>query len=197
MKRVLTYLGGILVAVLASACCWIPALLGAGAAGSLLISSRIAPFRPYLLILTSVFLAGGFYFAYRKPSEECCQTPEALRKRRLNIGVMWVIAALSGAAAAYPNLAVLGPSPQVASAVSTNEKTVVLRVPGIDCAACAGPIREALVKTAGVKSASVDVDKKSATVVVNVSFHDTQHLLDAVKSAGFDATLGKVGSVGK
>jgi copper chaperone CopZ len=188
MKTILSYVSGILVAVFASACCWIPALLGAGAAGSLGISSRIAPFRPYLLILTAVFLAGGFYFAYRKSREECCQTPEALKKRKLNIGVMWVIAALSVAAAAYPNLAALGQTPQVASAASTNERTVVLHVPGIDCAACAGPIREALAKTSGVKSASVDVDKKSATVVVNASFHDTQHLLDAVKSAGFDAT---------
>lgn len=189
MKTILSYVGGIFVAVLASACCWIPALLGAGAAGSLGISGGIAPFRPYLLILTAVFLAGGFYFAYRKPREECCQTPEALKKRKLNIGVMWVIASLSVAAATYPNLAAVGQPPQVAKVVSTSEKTVVLHVPGIDCAACAGPISQALAKTSGVKSASVDVAKKSATVVVNASFRDTQHLLEAVKSAGFDATV--------
>lgn len=194
MKKILSYVGGVLVAVFASACCWIPALLGAGAAGSLGISSRIAPFRPYLLLLTVVFLAGGFYFAYRKTREECCQTPEALKKRKLNIGVMWVIAALSVAAAAYPNLAAVGQPPQVAMAVGTSEKTVVLHVPGIDCAACAGPIRQALAKASGVKSASVDVDNKSVTVVVNASFHDTQNLLDAVKSAGFEATLGQEGS---
>lgn len=187
MKTILSYIGGVLAAVLASACCWVPALLGAGAAGSLGLSGRIAPYRPYLLILTAMFLAGGFYLAYRKLRAECCETPEALKKRRLNIGVMWIVLVLSVAVAAYPNLAAVGQTPQVAGAINTNEKSVVLRVPGIDCAACAGPIRQALVKTSGVKSASVEVDKKRAIVVVSASFQDTKRLIDAVKSAGFDA----------
>lgn len=74
MKTFLTYAGTALAALAASVCCWIPALLGAGAAGSLGISAALAPWRPYLLALTGLFLLGGFWMVYRKPKADCCDS---------------------------------------------------------------------------------------------------------------------------
>lgn len=63
----LTLGGAILAALAASSCCIGPlvlAALGVGGAGAL---AALGAYRPYILGVTAVLLAGGFYLTYRKP----------------------------------------------------------------------------------------------------------------------------------
>ena len=63
----------LLAAVAASLCCTlslIAALAGISVAG---VSGFFASWRPYLLGLTAVLLALGFYFSYRKPTPASCE----------------------------------------------------------------------------------------------------------------------------
>jgi mercuric ion transport protein len=63
-------------------------------------------YRPHFIALTVVFLAVGFYFAYRPEKLECapgsvCATP---RSRRLQRVSLWVVAILTLALIAFPYL---------------------------------------------------------------------------------------------
>lgn len=98
-------LGGSLAAALAaSACCIGPlviALVGIGSAGAAL---AVAPYRPYLLGLAVLLLAGAFYVTYRRTRPACepegsCALPAASRRNRI---LLWISAALVLLAATFP-----------------------------------------------------------------------------------------------
>lgn len=196
MKTILTYTGTAIAALAASACCWIPALLGAGAAGSLGISAALAPWRPYLLGMTGLFLIGGFWMVYRKPKADCCDsggcaTPAAAKRRKVNIGVMWTVAVFALAMAVYPNwLAAKASNDQRATPASAAMATAALtfHVEGMDCEACAVPIKTEVEKVPGVASARVAFEKKE--LVVQAGSHDVSEaaILSAVEKAGFVAS---------
>ena len=85
--------GAMVSAVLSSACCWLPLLLiafGASAAG---ISSLLEAYRPYLLGLTGLFLATGFYSVYFRKQQcapgEACAVPNS-KLKRFNKVMLWV-----------------------------------------------------------------------------------------------------------
>lgn len=193
MRSVLTYAGTAVAALAASACCWIPALLGAGGAGSLGISAALAPLRPYLLAMTSLFLIGGFWMVYRRPKaackSDCCATEAASRRRKVNIGVMWAVAVFALGMAAYPKFLAAsvnaGPAPAVAS---KSDMTLAFDVKGMDCEACAAPIKTEVEKLPGVKSARVDFAKARLLVVKGSTGPDSQAIVAAVKKAGFTAS---------
>lgn len=196
MKTVLTYISTAIAALAASACCWIPALLGAGAAGSLGVSAALAPWRPYLLGLTALFLIGGFWMVYRKPKADCCDeggcaTPVAAKRRKINIGVMWAVALFAIAMAAYPEVQAMRfrASPASNAPVPASARQVVLVVKGMDCEACAAPIEENLKKLPGVLSARVDYPKAQAIVSLGSPEPSEAALLKAVKDSGFEATI--------
>lgn len=188
MKTVLSTAGTLLAALLASACCWAPALLGASAAGSLGFSAALAPYRTALLVVAGLFLVGGFVVVYRRPKEDCCDTPAASRNRKRNIGLMWTVAVLSIAAAAYPNVLEARASVPLASAVPAQGRVVTLALAGLDCAGCAGPVKRRLSAVPGVSSARVDFARREASVTV-VHSVPMAALVDAVKAAGFKATV--------
>ncbi|MBL1149450.1 MAG: hypothetical protein HND42_04475 [Armatimonadetes bacterium] len=195
MKTFLTYLGTAIAALAASACCWIPALLGAGAAGSLGVSAALAPWRPYLLGLTVLFLAGGFWMVYRKPKgdccgEEACASEHAAKQRSLNIGVMWAVALFSVPMAAYPNyLAATAGAPSRAVSQAPRDRGGVLtfKVKGMDCEACAAPIKTEVEKVPGIVSAAVDFKRAELRVEIGDAKPGDDAILAAVKSAGFSA----------
>lgn len=197
MKTILTYLGATVAAVAASACCWIPALLGAGAAGSLGISAALAPLWPYLLTLTGLFLAGGFWMVYRRPKADCCDAggcaiPAAAKRRKINIGVMWVVATFAVAMSAYPKILAASASARAKSSPASSvpaEATLVFKVDGMDCEGCASPIKTEVEKVPGVLSASINFSRKSLKVNESHRGPDTKAILEAVRRAGFKAKL--------
>lgn len=196
MKQTFALFGTLLAALAASACCWIPALLGVGAAGSLGFSAALAPWRPHLLVLTGLFLAGGFWAAYRGPRKACCDssacgTSTAQTRRRLNIGVMWVVAAFALATAAYPNLSAFraaGHDGLTQATEAPGIETLAFSVEGMDCEACALPISSEVQKLPGVRSARVDFSKKELRVTAEAGGPSPQAILAAVKQAGFTAS---------
>jgi copper chaperone CopZ len=196
MKTIFTYIGTALAALAASACCWIPALLGTGAAGSLGASAALAPWRPYLLSLTALFLAAGFYLAYRKPkaawATDCCSTGAAVRRRRVNILVMWGVAVFAVAMAAYPEVQAVrlnAAHATQAAPAKAEGREVVLAVKGMDCAGCAAQIEENLQKVPGVLSGHVEYEKGRAVVRSQKTAPVDAALIEAVQKSGFEATI--------
>ena len=75
-------------------------------------------------------------------------------------------------------LLVLGVTPTLAA-----QKTVVLAVPGMRCAACPITVRKALTQVDGVVRAEVDYDKRQATVCRHILEKLLQCLESACRSA--------------
>lgn len=193
MRIVLTYLAAGLGGLASSACCWIPALLGGGAAGALGASAALAPYRPYLLALTAVFLALGFYLAYRRsPAEcasKCCATPNSRVKRRVRIGTMWAVALIAVGSAAYPYLAGSMHSAAGGALSATPSKQISIAVSGIDCPTCAIPIEKRLRNVPGVVDAKLDYRRSVVTVALSEPTNNTERLIKTIREIGFEAKL--------
>ncbi len=97
--------GAVASAIAASVCCIGPlvfALLGLSG-GALLL--KFAPYRPYLLGGTALFLGAAFYLTYRRPPpEECvpgsaCARPSSRRGQKI---ALWLVTVIVALAAAFP-----------------------------------------------------------------------------------------------
>jgi Cu+-exporting ATPase len=68
-------------------------------------------------------------------------------------------------------------------------ESITLPILGMTCASCQHHVEEALRSTAGVESARVDLIANRASVVFDPAIAQPQVLVEAVRSAGYDAVL--------
>lgn len=69
----------------------------------------------------------------------------------------------------------------------TKKETIVIKTETIQCGMCKERIEEALSKENGVKSVTVDVDKKETTVVFNPKKTNAETIKKAITAVGYDA----------
>jgi len=99
-----TLTASVAAAVGASACCLGPVVFTAAGAGALSATAvSLEPLRPWLLGLTGLLLAGGFYAVYGRSASEGCATPacppSSLARKRT---ALWIVTAVVGVIAAFP-----------------------------------------------------------------------------------------------
>jgi len=101
--------GSVLGAIAASSCCILPLVLFSLGIGGAWIGNLTAlyPYKPYFVTITLLFLAGGFFMAYRKPKVSCepgsyCATPTSGRVLKISL---WGATLLVSAALAFPYIA--------------------------------------------------------------------------------------------
>ena len=188
--------GSLAAGLLASACCIGPLILGAIGLGSLGFAAWLAPARPWFLALTGLFLAIGFYLAYRPlPASACepgqpCETPNSRRPPRL---MLWTVTLVAAALATYPNWSARRGGGPTLSALRDSAAVVTLEVSGMTCEACEGEIEHELRAVPGVVHASVDYKRSRAEIVVANGFGDPNPLIAAVEKAGYQAQASTPG----
>ena len=69
------------------------------------------------------------------------------------------------------------------------EKTVVLSVPGMYCAACPITVRKALEKVSGVEKVKAMFEPKEAMVTFDDAKTSVEKLMEATKQAGFPSSV--------
>jgi len=194
MKEKTFFGASLLAAIVASLCCILPIIFAVAGVGIVGASAFFAAWRPYLLGLTALLLAIGFYFAYRKPKEACepdsaCAVPSVNRKGRVGL---WIATAFVILFAALPYYSgpvanfVLGTS-HSSSAARPQLAHVSLAVEGMDCTACATAIQNRLSGLAGVKKAHVSYEQKTAEVDFDESVVTVQALEKAIADSGYKA----------
>lgn len=96
MKEHMIAAGGIVSAIGASTCCLLPlALVSAGVGGTLVGHiTALAPYQPYFLIASVVFLVTGFWLVYHPSATRCETRAVAPAARRIVVGMLWVKVAL-------------------------------------------------------------------------------------------------------
>jgi P-type Cu+ transporter len=73
-------------------------------------------------------------------------------------------------------------------------ESITLPILGMTCASCQHHVEEALRSTAGVESARVDLIAHRASVIFDPGLAVPQKLVDAIRSAGYDAVLPRRGA---
>jgi len=109
-KKTLMTTGSVIGAFAMSSCCIAPLVLfSLGISGAWIGNlTALYPYKPLIFVITSVFLAGGFYKVYRKPAlAECeagsyCASPLS---DRLNKVMLWSASLLVLAAMIFPYIA--------------------------------------------------------------------------------------------
>lgn len=197
MKYALSTLGTLLTALACTACCWLPAVLGATAASAFSFLHR---WQPFLLTFTAVQLGVGFYLAYRPNTKHVCTRNchhgDFALKRKVNIGVMWAVALFVVAlnlwnfrSHAVEHAEDHKAAPTTASLSSQWVQDYTLILKGMHCESCAQKIEKALCEVKGVLQAKVDFDQKKAFVKANRSILSLEDLQRVVKEAGYQAEL--------
>jgi copper chaperone CopZ len=152
------------------------------------------------LAVAVLALAFGFYRAYFRreacaPGEACATEPVIQASR----AVLWIAAAgvlafalspyyVGYIAAAFTRSA--QPAPMAAPTVSTQTsalETVTVEVTGMDCQSCEVPIKAALNKTPGVRSADVSYERGNAQIDFDPQQTDMNQIKRAIDSTGYKA----------
>lgn len=196
MEKKFIGLAALASAALASICCIGPLIVtGLGLSG-LGLAAGLARHRPLFLALTGIVLAAGFYLTYRKRKVACpdgtCQLRSGSRGMK---AALWTITAGALAMATFPNWSSWALTRR-AAAVPAGAQTLSLKIAGMDCAACTVSIEKSVEKVPGVYSAQVDFDHARATVVTDGKASPAA-VVQAVKAAGYQATLVEEGTHGK
>lgn len=186
--------GALLAALAASSCCIGPLLLAALGVGGAGATAALAAYRPYLLAGTALMLGGGFYFTYRRPrvaaADACgCERPRTNRVGRIGLWLATVVVVL--VAAAPPLLARWADAHRPAASTSSdaNLAKVTIGVQGIDCEACAAPLRKALAQVGGFRDLELDIPKQTITVLYEPAPGRLAAYAAAIDDLGYEAKL--------
>jgi len=190
--------GSILAAITASLCCIGPLVAVLLGASGFAASAVFAKWRPVFLDVTFALLAVAWYLTYRKPKATCeegsaCATQPVAKWNKV---VLWIATLFVLAAAAFPSLssallrvnqsnsdACCPPS----AAADGNSAVLKVKIPSMDCAACALNIQSVLKKQAGVQQAQVSFDTKEAVVRYDATKLSAEKIIAAIDQTGFKA----------
>lgn len=191
----LATISAVLVAILSSACCWLPLLLlGLGVSGGVLVTF-FAPLRPWLLPVSLVLLAVGWYFTLRPlrtagstcatAGEDCCAPGSGNRSgRRFNLTMLVIATVMVGVFAFFPDyLGALLPARAVTPAAA-DDLTTTIAIEGMTCSACEIHVRKQLEKVPGITVDKVDYASGRAVVHATGAVPDSL-LQEAVEKAGY------------
>lgn len=190
--------GSILAAIIASLCCIGPLVAVALGASGFAASVVFEKWRPVFLGVTFALLALAWYLTYRKPKAACeegstCATKPAAKWNKV---VLWFATAFVVVAAAFPSLssAILRVTQSNSDACCTpsavaDARSAVLKVkiPSMDCAACALNIQSVLKKQPGVRQAQVSFDTKEADVQYDATKLSPEKIIATIDETGFKA----------
>jgi hypothetical protein len=94
-------LGSTTTSLLATLCCVGPVAYTALGAGGVLAAARLQPWRPWLLAASAVFLAVGFWSAYRRRTVTIDGQACRIKTSRTVRTTLWIAAVLTVAVAVF------------------------------------------------------------------------------------------------
>jgi copper chaperone CopZ len=200
--------GTLLMAIMASSCCWLPLLLlafgvsGAGLAGTL------DAYRPLFIALTAVCLAAAFYFTYRSrrialgstdcctTTNACCDTPTTGPRfggTTLNKVMLWGVTILAIAFLSFPHYVkyflIVGDADKPTMNTPLVRATT-FAVRGMTCEGCAAMVEKAVKDVPGVLSVKVAYDKKTVVILTEACCPaPVDPVVQAMEKAGYQGEV--------
>jgi copper chaperone CopZ len=184
-----------LTALGASSCCLGPVLLSALGFGGLGVFGWVGPFRPYVLGVTAALVVGAFYPAYRRPKADrpggCgCEPSPSNRRQKI---VLWVSTFAIALLALAPSLLARAGARQHDVSSPTSAVTAVVHVDGMDCEACAAPMRRELAKVGGFRRLDLDLKNHTVTISYQPGADRPAAYIKAINALGYGAILATAG----
>ena len=181
--------GGLLSAVAASLCCIGPLLAVVASAGSFAAAGWFERWRPAFLAITAALLAVAWWLALRARRQACqdaaCASP---RRGAWTLGILCFSTLIVGAVALFPQLAQTAAGrPATAAAVPVSGSVLRVRIPGMDCAACALGIEGTLKRVPGIRAATVRYASKDAEIVYDSAAISPEAVIARIDATGFKA----------
>lgn len=185
--------GSILAAITASLCCIGPLVAVLLGASGFAASAAFEKWRPVFLGVTFALLALAWYLAYRKPKIACddgsaCATKPVAKWNKV---ALWFATSVVLVTAAFPSLssAILRGTQSNAPVAVADANSAVLKVkiPSMDCAACAASIQTKLRRLAGIATAQVNYDTKEAVLRYDAAKLSPEKIIAAIDETGFKA----------
>lgn len=178
------------LAVLASACCWLPlALAGVGVATGTL-GAKIAWLRPWALGGLALLLVGvlGWWvrkrFAQTETTGDCCAVVPKFPTLAVTILVASFVLAWASPRLLHPGrnstLTALAPPVPVGGTL------LVISTPQFDCPPCVGTLPQTMAGTPGVASVQMNFDKRETHIVFQPGTAIDATLAQWKKELGFD-----------
>jgi copper chaperone CopZ len=183
----------VLAAITASLCCIGPLVgLVLGASG-FAASAVFEKWRPVFLVVTVALLGLAWYLTYRNPKAACEEACATKLVSKWNKVVLRFATAFVLIAAAFPSLssAILRATQSniPVAAADGNSAVLKVKIPSMDCAACALNIQSVLKRQAGVQLAQVSFDTKEAVVQYDATKISSENIIAAIDQTGFKAQL--------
>ncbi|MBI2477545.1 MAG: cation transporter [Planctomycetia bacterium] len=209
--EMLTKIGTVASAIMASACCWLPLVLLAVGVSGAGIAATLEAYRPLFIVVTFGFLGAAFHFTYRPKkaaggAHACCG-PEATevedcyapatKGRRFSMMTMnklmlWVVTVLAIAFLFFPSYvgALLGSAD--GNQVTDDMNTVVFKMEGMTCDGCASIVEKAIRNVPGVLAVEVDYEKRQAVVGTEICCPvPKDKIISALQHAGYGARVSE------
>lgn len=191
--QVLAVAASAVSAITAALCCIMPLgamLLGLGGfAGSALF----AKWRPVMLTVSLSLLALAWYFAFRRPTISCprhidCAAPSACKLSKATLSLTTVLILATAGFPAWSGLVMQrfkSATKALSSSSSARSITLRIKIPSMDCAACAELIQNRIRAQTGILSADVSFQGKNATVRYDQSQITAAKIIAAINGTGF------------
>lgn len=183
------FTGGLLSAIAASLCCLGPLAAVTLGLGGFAAAHWFAAWRPVFIGLSLVLLAAAWFLAIRARRSACADGAAcASAPKRWPLVVLGIASVFAVAVMAFPNTAQwVASQPPAASNGSADASVLQVRIPTMDCAACAIGIERMLCNVPGVTSASVHYATKLADVSYDPARISPPALIARIDATGFKA----------
>jgi len=192
--ELITKVGTVLSAIMASSCCWLPPLLllmGVSGAG---LTNTLQTYRPVFVVVTFGFLGSAFYLTYRPRrtaggDEDCCAQPAKGVGRRFNMMtlnkvMLWAVTVMAVVFLFFPQYvgSLFGSSGEVTAEMHHT----VINVTGMTCSGCELAVEKAIQTVPGVLAVKADHDAGQAAIGTEPGQHvPTDDILASLESIGY------------
>lgn len=161
--------GGLVSALAASACCWLPLLLLAFGMSGAAVSAAFEKYRPFFAVVTIGFLGAAFYLLRR-------------RGTGINRLVFGLIAVVTLVFLLFPNWL---PLLQDRTAPISDTNAIAFQIEGMTCEGCSAGLEKALNRLPGVQAAQVKYATGQARVVPGTNYVRSE-VEGTIRSLGFN-----------
>ena len=186
MKEKIANAGTIVTAFLASLCCIGPIVFAALGLGGVGFMVGLEAYRPWFMGFTIIFLAGAFYYTYRKREVACedgsCKIESGSKWSKISL---WTITVVALFFMAFPYINWSSGAMTAGEANFEALTEVTIPVEGMTCNSCNTAVEMAVGKLEGVKQVKADYIKKQAVVKFNEQKIEVNDIVDAINKLGY------------
>jgi len=182
--------GGLLSALAASLCCIGPLAAVALGLGSFPAAGWFAASRPIFLGVTVGLLIVAWFLAIRARRLQCAADAACARlpAKRWPLVLLSFCTLVVAGVALFPEAArSVADRARPASTTTAGGSVLRVRIPSMDCAACAVGIEGTLQRVAGVRSAAVRYATKEAEITYDAAVVSQATLIAHIDGTGFKA----------